>query len=419
MKKFIYLCVATCFSTLLVAQEIVQNSFGNGFYNVIAADSSYSMKLAARMQSLYIADWDVNDSEGIHNGGSQFLIRRARLKFGGFVFNPKVTYKLELGLSNKDLGKVDDRNNNAPKMILDAVVKWNFYKNFTLWAGQTKLPGNRERVLSSANLQLVDRSLLNKNFNIDRDMGLQLRHHFTIGKNFIVKESLAISQGEGRNVVQDNLGAYQWTGRVEVLPFGKFKGKGDYTGGALKREETPKLAIGATYDYNIAVRNRSNQGGYMVIDSSDVSANLDDYRYFQTNVNSIFVDAMFKYQSFSFMAEYAIRGASNPIVKHTNGTPILDKDEEVDKSYNVQVGNGLNLMSGYLFKNNIEVTCRYTTIALDKAITGKDLQTQYTLGISKYFKGHKLKVQSDISYLTVENNGTSALMCRMQLEVHF
>ncbi|MEZ7925825.1 MAG: porin [Flavobacteriales bacterium] len=400
MRKFIYLCIATCFSTLVIGQEVVNNSFGNGFYNVIAADSSYSMKLAARMQSLYIADWDVNDADGIHNGGSQFLVRRARLKFGGFVFSPKVKYKLELGLSNKDLGKVDDRNNNAPKMILDAVVKWNFYKNFTLWAGQTKLPGNRERVVSSANLQLVDRSLLNKRFNIDRDMGIQLRHHFTIGKNFIVQESLAVSQGEGRNVVQDNLGGYQWTSRIEVLPFGKFKGA--YAGGALKREETPKLAIGATYDYNNAVKNKSNQGSYMLIDDGEA--------YFQTNVNSIFVDAMFKYQGFSFMAEYANRDSENPIAMNSDGTESGDV---------VQVGNGLNLMSGYLFNNDFEITGRYTSIALDKAITGKDLETQYTLGLSKYFKGHKLKVQSDVSYLTVENNGTSGLMYRMQFDLHF
>jgi phosphate-selective porin OprO/OprP len=387
---------------LVIGQEVVNNSFGNGFYNVIAADSSYSMKLAARMQSLYIADWDVNDADGIHNGGSQFLVRRARLKFGGFVFSPKVKYKLELGLSNKDLGKVDDRNNNAPKMILDAVVKWNFYKNFTLWAGQTKLPGNRERVVSSANLQLVDRSLLNKRFNIDRDMGIQLRHHFTIGKNFIVQESLAVSQGEGRNVVQDNLGGYQWTSRIEVLPFGKFKGA--YAGGALKREETPKLAIGATYDYNNAVKNKSNQGSYMLIDDGEA--------YFQTNVNSIFVDAMFKFQGFSFMAEYANRDSENPIAMNSDGT-------ESEYGDVVQVGNGLNLMSGYLFNNDFEITGRYTSIALDKAITGKDLETQYTLGLSKYFKGHKLKVQSDVSYLTVENNGTSGLMYRMQFDLHF
>jgi len=406
MKKWNLVFILLTIAVNVFAQEVVNNSFGNGFYNVIAADSSYSMKLAARMQSLYITDWDLDESDGLHNGNSQFLIRRARLKFGGFVLNPKVKYKIELGLSNKDLGKVDDRNNEAPKMILDAVVKWNFYKNFTLWAGQTKLPGNRERVISSANLQLVDRSLVNKRFNIDRDMGIQLRHHFKLGKNFIVQESIAMSQGEGRNVVQDNLGGYQWTGRIEVLPFGTFLGKGDYTGGALKRELSPKLAVGITYDRNNAVKDRSNLGNYMLI---DLETGFEE-TYYQTNVNTVFVDAMYKYHGFSLMAEYASRDADNPIARNSDGTPT----ENI-----VQVGNGLNVMSGYLLKNNFEVTGRYTSIKLNKNITGKDLERQYTLGLSKYFKGHKLKIQSDISYLTIENNPTGKLMYRLQFDVHF
>ena len=403
MRNYILTPLVFLFSVTAYAQDIVNNSFGKGFYNVVAADSSYSMNLAARIQSLYVGEWDVNDEDGIHNSSSQFLIRRARLKFGGFVLNPKVKYKIELGLTNKDQGKVASDNNMAPKMILDAVVKWNFYKNFTLWAGQTKLPGNRERVISSANLQLVDRSLVNKIFNIDRDMGVQLRHYFTLGKNFTVVESLAMSQGEGRNLVQDNLGGYQWTARVEVYPFGKFKGKGDYVGGAVKRQQTPKLAIGATYDINNnAVKDRSNMGSYMLID--------DGLGYYETNINSIFIDAMFKYQGFSFMAEYANRQADNPIAVNSDGSETGDV---------VDVGDGLNLVSGYLFDNDVELTGRYTTISLEKEITGSDLQSQYTFGLSKYFKGHKLKVQTDVSYLDIENNDTSGLMYRMQFELHF
>ena len=403
MRNYILTPLVFLFSLTAYAQDIVNNSFGKGFYNVVAADSSYSMNLAARIQSLYVGEWDVNDEDGIHNSSSQFLIRRARLKFGGFVLNPKVKYKIELGLTNKDQGKVASDNNMAPKMILDAVVKWNFYKNFTLWAGQTKLPGNRERVISSANLQLVDRSLVNKIFNIDRDMGVQLRHYFTLGKNFTVVESLAMSQGEGRNLVQDNLGGYQWTARVEVYPFGKFKGKGDYVGGAVKRQQTPKLAIGATYDINNnAVKDRSNMGSYMLID--------DGLGYYETNINSIFIDAMFKYQGFSFMAEYANRQADNPIAVNSDGSETGDV---------VDVGDGLNLVSGYLFDNDVELTGRYSTISLEKEITGSDLQSQYTFGLSKYFKGHKLKVQTDVSYLDIENNDTSGLMYRMQFELHF
>ena len=63
------------FSVFANAQDIVNNSFGSGFYNVVAADSSYSMKFATRIQSLYVGEWDVNESDGIHNSSSQFLMK--------------------------------------------------------------------------------------------------------------------------------------------------------------------------------------------------------------------------------------------------------------------------------------------------------------------------------------------------------
>ena len=276
MKKIKLLLTLIVLSTALFGQEVTNNTFGKGLYNVIAKDSSYSMKFAIRMQSLYIGEWNVNDKDGVSAGKSQFLVRRARLKFGGFAFSSKVKYKIELGLTNKDLSGGSSHTKNSPRSHLDAVIKWNFYKNFTLWAGQTKLPGNRERVVSSANLQLVDRSKLNSNFNIDRDMGAQLRHHFKLGNNFTVREMLSVSQGEGRNVTDINLGGYQYTSRLEVLPFGKFEGKGDYVGSSVKREKKPKLALGGTYDlHDRAVKTKSNQGKYM--ERVDSTGGFDGY----------------------------------------------------------------------------------------------------------------------------------------------
>ena len=407
MKKLGFLSVLIVLGVSSFAQEKINTKFGKGLYNVIAEDSSWSMKFAARFQSLYIGEWNVNDSSGIGSGSSQFLIRRARLKFGGFVHNPKIQYKIELGLSNKDLGKVDSRNNEAPKMILDAVLKWNFYKNFTIWGGQTKLPGNRERVISSANLQFVDRSALNSKFNIDRDMGFQLRNHHTIGESFVIREMISCSQGEGRNLVQDNLGGYQWTGRVEFLPFGEFKSKGDYTGGDTKRETVPKLSLAATYDFNDrAVKDRSNQGSYMqYVDK------WGNEGYFMTNVNTLFVDAMFKFKGFSIMAEYTDRTADEAVQEVYGADSTL-------YTGNVYTGNGINFQLGYIMKNNWEFAGRYTQIN-PNATTGKDSFTQYTFGISKYVVGHKLKVQSDVSYLTTEGSDNSGLMYRLQFDLHF
>jgi len=118
-------------------------------------------------------------------------------------YNPKVKYKIELGISNGDHGNPIPQTKNSSRIILDAVVKWNFAGNFELWAGQTKLPGNRERVISSQKLQFVDRSELNSKYNIDRDMGFQLRHHHNLG-SMLIREIVSMSQGEGRNVTAGN-----------------------------------------------------------------------------------------------------------------------------------------------------------------------------------------------------------------------
>ena len=398
--KFNYLviCATLFICSNLSSQETSAPKFGKGLFNLIGKDSSFSMNVSARMQMLGTSNWDVNN--GLYNPTSNLLVRRARLKFSGFAYSPKLKYKLELGLSNRDIGKASSFTNEAPKYILDAVVKWNFSGNFVLWFGQTKLPGNRERVISSGDLQQVDRSLLNSRFNIDRDMGFQLRHHFNLTDTFIVKEMFAVSQGEGRNITTGNLGGHQYTSRIELLPFGKFASKGDYRGSDLKFEPAPKLALGFTYDFNNdAVKNRSNQGSYMTNDTG----------FYSTNISTVFVDAMYKHKGFSVMAEYAYRDAEDAFAKNSDGT--LTGDE-------VQVGNALNLQTGYLLSKTLEISGRYTNIDWDSDITGKGAENQYTLGLSKYIVGHKLKVQTDVSYLDLATK-TNQFMYRLQVDIHF
>tara|TARA_R110001583_G_scaffold84473_1_gene222133 strand:- start:149 stop:1333 length:1185 start_codon:yes stop_codon:yes gene_type:complete len=391
--KLLALSFFTAF--IMNAQETNAPKFGKGLFNLVGQDSTWTMKVATRMQFLAIGNFQDGES-----GESNFLVRRARLKFDGFAFSPKLKYKLELGLSNRDISGASQFTSNAPRYILDAVIKYNFAKNLELWFGQTKLPGNRERVISSGNMQQVDRSLLNSRFNIDRDLGIQLRHHFNLTNNFVIKEIFSIAQGEGRNITTGNIGGHQYTSRVEFLPLGNFTSGGDYSGSDLKREQTPKLALGVAYDYNNnAVKNRSNQGSYMT----------NDIGFYQTNINTLFVDAMFKYNGFSFMAEYADRNADDPYAKNSDGS--LTGAE-------VQVGKGLNLQTGYLFNNNLEVSGRYTNITLDKIVTGKDAENQYTLGVSKYIVGHKLKIQSDISVLDIANSNNQ-IMYRLQFDIHF
>ena len=403
MKLKNTLLVLFAFTCIVVsAQETNAPKFGKGLFNLVGQDSTWTMKIAARMQFLGTALFEDGESTK-----TNFLVRRARLKFDGFAFSPKLKYKLELGLSNRDIAGASQFTGYAPRYILDAVIKYNFAPGFELWFGQTKLPGNRERVISSGNLQQVDRSLLNSRFNIDRDVGIQLRHKSNLSDTFVMREIFSISQGEGRNITFGNLGGHQFTGRLEFLPLGEFKSKGDYSGSDLKREEKPKLAIGVTYDHNNnAVKNRSNQGSYMETENG----------FYETNINTLFVDAMFKYNGFSLMAEYADRSADEATyIINTGDDPNDPSDDETGA---VQVGKGFNLQSGYLFKNNWEISGRYSNIKLDESITGKVPENQYTLGVSKFIVGHKLKIQTDVSLLDV-NFANDVIMWRLQFDVHF
>ena len=383
----------------LYGQEVTASKFGKGLLNIQAKDSTFSMNVSARMQYLTSSTWSESD-DSFGSPESNFLVRRARLKFKGFAYSPKLTYKLELGLSNRDISGANQFTSNAPRYILDAYVRWNFYKNFTLQAGQGKLPGNIERVISSGDLAMVDRSLLNSKFNIDRDLGVQLRHHFKLSENFIVKEIFAISQGEGRNITAGNLGGHQYTGRVEVLPFGNFKSKGDYRGADLEREQTPKLLVGVVYDLNNdAVKSRSNQGSYL--ETAD--------GFYQTDVSTLFFDAHFKYRGFSIMAEYADRDADAPLARNA--------DNSLTGAV-VNIGNATNVQMGYVLPSNVAITGRYTHINFDEIVSSKNKIKQYTLGLSKYVAKHKLKIQTDATYEnTVASN--NKIVYRIQFDIHF
>ncbi|MCB9051840.1 MAG: hypothetical protein H6556_20585 [Lewinellaceae bacterium] len=377
--------------------------FGKGL-SVMAPDSSLFLKASFRFQTLFATSGNL----AAHSPWqSSAAVRRARLKFDGWAVNPNFIYKVELALSNQDLSSRSDfdQSGGAPKIILDAVVKWKFHKNFELWAGQTKLPGNRERVVSSQALQFVDRSSVNSIFNIDRDMGLHLRGKFHSG-TAVVKPIFSVSMGEGRNMAINNIGGLNYTGRLEYLPLGEFSGKGDYFDSDLKREPTPKLMLGVSYNFNKGA-SRQKQSGSFLMDAEG--------HYLTNDLQTVFVDGIFKYKGFSLTAEYADKRCVLPQGVHHEEV----EDKMIDangESYDT--GKGFNIQAGYLFKSNWEIAGRYTTVTpdWDMSFTGAE---EYTLGVSKYIVGHSLKVQSDISLIDKENKDVNGLRYRLQFEVGF
>lgn len=393
-SKYIFAIGMFAVSIMNVKGQGVSSTFGKGI-KFVAKDSTMSMNMHVRMQALFSSSYE-SESEEI---ATQLFIRRYRLKFGGFAFTKNLRYKMELGISNRDQGNRSNAefNNEASNIILDAVIKYKFANgHWDFWAGQTKLPGNRERVVSSADLQFVDRSNVNSRFNIDRDQGFQLRGNYTLG-NTIIRPKFSISTGEGRNLTTENAGGFDYTSRLEVLPLGKFEGKKqDYIEADLVGQSTPKLMIGITHDYNDrAVRQRGQLGNFV----TDTSGNLVG-----NSLNTFFVDLTFKYKRFSLTSEFATKSS----------------EKNLDNlSSNFATGSGITIQAGYLVKPRTEFAFRYTTVSPDDQVYSSITeQTEYTIGFSRYIVGHSLKIQSDVSYFdTPSKNSADDIRFRLQMEL--
>jgi hypothetical protein len=222
MKTYLLLFVAVfgIGAANLSAQSAKVDTFGKGIV-FTPEDSSYQVKLGARFQTLYSGTFDLDSDDY----SDQLLTRRARLKFEGFVYSPNLKYKFQLALANRGTRNSSSagipQNSATANIVLDAAIKYEFAENWEVWFGQEKLPGNREQLFSSQKLQFVDRSLVNSQFNLGRDVGIHLLNTSTIGDG-VVKTRVALAMGEGRNITSGNEGGYDYSGRVEYLPFGNY-----------------------------------------------------------------------------------------------------------------------------------------------------------------------------------------------------
>ena len=57
---------------------------------------NYKIKAAFRFQNLYTGEWNIRNDDFNYVEGleSNFLVRRARLKFDGWAYTPKLKYKM-------------------------------------------------------------------------------------------------------------------------------------------------------------------------------------------------------------------------------------------------------------------------------------------------------------------------------------
>jgi phosphate-selective porin OprO/OprP len=353
--------------------------------------SHFKSKFRFRVQNRFT--YQTEDSEDLKANQADFAVRRMRLRYEGNALDPRLLFKFQFSFTRGDM---DFDRTNYPNILRDAVVGWKLSEKTTLWYGQTKLPGNRQRVISSSQQQFVDRSLLNATFNIDRDIGIQVHHQVGDSAPFWIKG--AVTNGEGRATEnKDNGLAY--TARAEWLPLGVFTDEGDYFEGDLSRELTPKISFGAVYSLN---KKATRNGGQIGRQFTTPGLNQD--------METWFGDFLLKFRGFSFASEFAKRTSSDAFFKDgANDITIYE-------------GEALNTQISYIFENNVETALRFTRLWADsETLLGENDRLQYTAALSKYLNHHKIKVQTDLSFdeqkNRLENLYESAWIFRAQLEI--
>jgi phosphate-selective porin OprO/OprP len=388
MKKTL-LGLALLFCIAAQSQEIIRNVKDNDlklsslpYYNygkglgITTPDSIFQFNIRFRIQNRVT----YYENEG-QNSFYEAQVRRLRLRFDGFVGNPKFLYVLQISFGAGDVGT--EKAGENLNVIRDAMF---YYKPSNRWQwgfGVTKLPGTRQTVNSSGALQLTDRNINNFKFGIDRDFGLHFANLNEFKDKFSYNFKAAVTLGEGRNwttnssnsTLKDNNGL-SYTGKIELLPLGTFKKDGHYFEGDILREPKPKLMVSGAYNFNQKARKTLGQTGDLLYETRDIS--------------TLLLDAIVKYNGWAFMTDYMMRDASKPITIN----PL-----DATQTRAVFTGYGMDYQLSYAFPSKYEIAGRYSVQRVGNGIRtlSPDID-QYSIGINKYIWEHALKLQTEFTY---------------------
>lgn len=338
---------------------------------VIGTDTgNFKLNLRFRIQNRFALLSE--DGDDLNPTGSDIRVRRMRLRLEGHVLSPRLKYKIQLGFSKGDLDLIET---TTAQPIRDAAIYYDVSKHWRIGIGQDKLPGNRQRVVSSGALQLPDRSIVNATFTLDRDMGFFATWKGG-GEHSPLFVKTAITSGEGRNASPGNEGLC-YTGRVEWLPLGEFTNEGDYFEGDLEREPKPRLSVAAGYSTNQSTRRAGGQLG-------EVFPGVEE-----RTMNVFISDLLLKYKGWAFTTEFCQRDV--------DGEAMVLSDEHVVTIFE---GWGSNTqVSRMVGTKGYELVARYSLVEPSARLSlVQSKREEAWFGCTRYINHHRVKVQSAVSY---------------------
>jgi len=389
-------------------------TLGEGI-TVKSNNDSYSINLRGFVQT----QTDTRFYEGGEdNSTNRFRIRRSRLRLSGDAFNKKISYVLATDFSESLSGE-----DEANSILKDAYIRYDFMPNWNVSFGQRSLgTDSREMTIGSNTLAFVDRSRLSSAFSTIREVGLFVEGTVRIGNNSYLRPSFIITDGDGSFSKGKRTGGLKYGGRINYLPFGRFREFGEFRGADLVRELTPKLSVGTAFSYNNATSDRRGgrtTGSIMYLDKDENPA-LPSYSKF-------LIDFTFKYQGLTVLGEYVKTWAGVPdnIVYRVRNNGTLATSFTDDDGNNISIedyvkgrmmlGSGYNIEASYLFPQLYLIGARYTHLKPDKKsflnnALYNNRRNFYEISAAKYLtRSHAIKIQASFIYVDARDGSTNAL----------
>ena len=386
----------------------VDVSYGSGGFRLATRDGNWETNLGWRAQLRFTTPTNGDprqQSAFDDNTENSFEARRLRMKIGGHGFRPWLGYYFEVDLQpSRD---VDDSSTSSSARVIDWRITLDKWDALGMRVGQWKVDYNRERGDSSGRQQFVERSIVNRVFTIDRQVGMQLRGHLFKDSAADLRYWAGVFTGEGRGVVNDSndmmyTGRLQWNFLGRDLPWRQ-------TDVELTEQPTGSLAFGYATHKGRCTRWSSSGCGNLDGFASPATAEDGQFR-----VEQMVQELAFKYRGFSFQEEFHWK---------TIDDDVMNTESDLYGGY-VQAGYMLNGMFPSLTRP-LELAVRYAFVEEPNSVD-RDLDNfreEYSIATNLFFAGHKNKLTFDFSYLTLDDDFTGRDLndtrARFQWDVSF
>src|SRR3972149_8211993 len=380
--------------------EVSYKKPGDGF-TIRTKDGNFSLNMRLRAQFQF----SVNDTTD-ELTATDFRIRRLRFYWIGNAFRPWFEYYIQVSADNgSDLQMRDAYFNAAYEKI--AVPR----------VSQFNVPFYIEELTSSSELQLVERSTVNEQFSLARDIGPAL---YGLLGNYVTY-GVGIFDGNGRNAFSTDSNLL-YVGRVMLTPCCgelKYANSSFPIGGGYKiepnfGENKPLIAFGVAAAGMEGLNTAIKTPDAVLVDRFEQigfpdGEGIADLVQFTADVN-------FKYKIFSIEGEYDARWIS------PDANQGVSTDTVFDQGFRIQSGV-------FLIPKLVEGAARFSYIDFDASapnIEGVDEPEnswQITPGLNFYMShSHKWKIQLDYSFIKNEFTNASDIdenIFRAQLQAYF